>query len=130
MNKLMILPKFVEYLSSRGLSYTSANDDILNFSYEGLNYMFQSFQETDPYYLRIMLPKVNNKTVNTDVMRLVNQLNRDYKAVKIVEMEQGSIWMVLESFVYNIDGVDLLFARMIDVLRIVINEYRRKENEL
>ena len=67
MSNFSIFQKFVGYLSSRGLAYTTASDTIINYNYKGLNYMFQSFQDTDPYYFRIMLPKVSNKPVDRNM---------------------------------------------------------------
>lgn len=130
MNNFSIFPKFVEYLSSRGLAYTTASDTIINYNYKGLNYMFQSFQDADPYYFRIMLPKVSNKAVDINMFKMVNTINRDYKAVKTVELEPGVIWLVLETFVYSMDGIDQLFTRMMETLEVVINIYREKEAAL
>lgn len=130
MNNFSVFPKFVEYLTSRGLAYTSASDTIINFNYKGLNFMFQSFQDTDPYYFRIMLPKVSNKAVDSTFFKMVNTINRDYKAVKTVEFEPGVIWLVLETFVYSMDGIDQLFTRMMDTLEVAINVYREKEAAL
>lgn len=92
--------------------------------------MFQSFQDTDPYYFRIMLPKVNNKAVDNNFFKVVNTINRDYKAVKTVEFEPGVIWLVLETFVYSLDGIDQLFTRMMDTLEVAIKIYREKEAAL
>lgn len=127
MNNFSIVPKFIEYLSSRGLVYTTASDTIINFNFRELNYMFQSFQDTDPYYFRIMLPKVSNKAVDINVLNMVNAINRDYKAVKTVEVEPGAIWLILETFVYSMDGIDQLFTRMIETLEVVIKIYRERE---
>lgn len=130
MSNFSIFQKFVEYLSSRGLAYTTASDTIINYNYKGLNYMFQSFQDTDPYYFRIMLPKVSNKPVDRNMLNMINTINRDYKAVKTVEFESGVIWLVLETFVYSMDGIDQLFTRVMETLEEVITIYRKKEAEL
>ena len=130
MSNFSIFQKFVEYLSSRGLAYTTASDTIINYNYKGLNYMFQSFQDTDPYYFRIMLPKVSNKPVDRNMLNMINTINRDYKAVKTVEFESGVIWLVLETFVYSMDGIDQLFTRVMETLEEVITLYRKKEAEL
>ena len=92
--------------------------------------MFQSFQDTDPYYFRIMLPKVSNKPVDRNMLNMINTINRDYKAVKTVEFESGVIWLVLETFVYSMDGIDQLFTRVMETLEEVITIYRKKEAEL
>lgn len=130
MSNFSIFQKFVEYLSSRGLAYTTASDTIINYNYKGLNYMFQSFQDADPYYFRIMLPKVSNKPVDRNMLNMINTINRDYKAVKTVEFESGVIWLVLETFVYSMDGIDQLFTRVMETLEEVITIYRKKEAEL
>ena len=130
MNNFNIIPKFVEYLTSRGMEYEITDEVFINFKYKNLNYMFQYYQNNDPCYFRIMLPKINNKQVNNELTDIAKELNLNYKAVKTLEFEPGSIWMLLESFVYSMDNIEMLFSRIIETLAIVIQKYREKEAEL
>lgn len=130
MNNFNIIPKFVEFLASRGIAYDIVDEVFIKFKYKDLNYMFQYYKDEDPSYFRIMLPKINNKEVDANVLQITKELNLNYKAVKIVEFEPGSIWMIIENFVYSLENVDMMFARIIDVLAFVIKIYREKEAEL
>ncbi len=130
MNNFNIIPKFVEFLASRGIAYDIVDEVFIKFKYKDLNYMFQYYKDEDPSYFRIMLPKINNKEVDANVLQITKELNLNYKTVKIVEFEPGSIWMIIETFVYSLENVDMMFARIIDVLAFVIKIYREKEAEL
>lgn len=130
MNNFNIIPKFVEFLASRGIAYDIVDEVFIKFKYKDLNYMFQYYKDEDPSYFRIMLPKINNKEVDANVLQITKELNLNYKTVKIVEFEPGSIWMIIENFVYSLENVDMMFARIIDVLAFVIKIYREKEAEL
>lgn len=130
MKNFNIIPKFIEFLSSRGIEYNIVDDVFIKFNYKDLNYMFQYYKDEDPSYFRIMLPKINNKQVTTELVKITTELNINYKSVKLFEIESNSIWMVIECFVYSLDNIDMLFSRIVDALSTVIKIYRDKEAKL
>ena len=70
MNNFNIIPKFVEFLASRGIAYDIVDEVFIKFKYKDLNYMFQYYKDEDPSYFRIMLPKINNKEVDANVLQI------------------------------------------------------------
>ena len=130
MNNFNIIPKFIEFLSSKGIEYNIVDEVFVKFFYKDLNYMFQYYKDDDPCYFRIMLPKINNKPVSTELKKITTELTINYKTVKLLEIDSNSIWMVMECFVYSLENIDMLFSRMVDALSIVIKIYREKEAEL
>lgn len=125
-----VTSKFIEYLSSRGIEYSVIDNVFVSFKYKGWNYLYQYNTSDDINYFRIMLPNINNHQVDEPLRKLMNELNSNYKNVKVVELDQGKVWLTAESFIYSSDGVELLFKRMIDLLDSVITIYRNKEVSL
>lgn len=125
-----VTSKFIEYLSSRGIEYSVLDNVFVSFKYKGWNYLYQYNTSDDVNYFRIMLPNINNHQVDERLRKLMNELNSNYKNVKIVELSEGKVWLTAESFIYSSEGVELLFKRMIDLLDSVITIYRNKEVSL
>jgi len=119
----MILDDFISYLNKNGLKYVLYKEsETLYFSLNNLNYLFQ-WQEQDLNYFRIALPNVDNPPLSTERTGIINQLIAGYKVAKAITMEDGHLWLVAESFVYSLDNIDKLFARMIYLLGQIIEDY-------
>ena len=125
-----VTTKFVEYLSSRGIEFSIIDDIFVSFKYKGWNYLYQYNPSDDVNYFRIMLPNINNHQINEPLRKLMNELNNNYKMVKVVELSEGKIWLTAETFIYSLEGIELLFKRLIDLLDNIISIYRNKEASL
>lgn len=125
-----VTSKFIEYLSSRGIEYSVIDNTFVGFKYKSWNYLYQFNSNDDVNYFRIMLPNINNHQVDGPLRKLMNDINNNYKIVKLVELSEGKVWLTAESFIYSSDGIELLFKRLIELLDDVISIYRNKEVNL
>lgn len=120
-----MLTLFQNYLSSKGINFTNGNS-VISFENNGLQYLF-AYDETDPYYFRLLLPNVVNidDTNEHIVNEAMNELNLNFKVVKAV-INNHAIWISVEQFVYSHDNISELFNRSVSILDAFINAFRKK----
>ena len=125
-----MLEKLRKYLiNSKGIqdsdfSYYKPNK-LAQFTIGSNNYMAEYDSVNDPVYFRIMLPiveKINQDNRNQILERVV-KVSSSYKVGKVITVGQN-VWISAEVFIYNTYNSDLLFARLIDVLDSMLNQYR------
>lgn len=123
---LMLLESFISYLDKNGLKYELYREsETLSFNLNNLNYLFQ-WQERDKNYFRIALPNIESIPVSPNKISIIDEIIDNYKVAKAIKMTDGNLWLVAESFVYSLESIDNLFARMIYLLGQIIDEYRKK----
>lgn len=105
-------------------SFVDENRTMIEFTIDGLHYIFSYIISDDPYYVRIVLPNAGQiDESNLETIRLLYEISRSYKVGKAYCIN-SQIWFSAESFVYNKEGADMLFQRMISVLKDMLNYYR------
>lgn len=117
-----------EYLKKSGIDAQEVGNSRISFSVNNLNYYFEA-NDSDPYFLRLALPRINRQGLQIDdnIEQQISRLNRNYKVAKIIRVPDDALWIVADVFVYSIENVDSLFARLIQVLREMIGDYRTIE---
>lgn len=117
-----------EFLKKSGIQANEVGNDRLLFSVNGLNFIFYA-NENDPHFLRLALPNINKQGVKVDNLEQhISQLNRNYKVAKIVRDQDGSLLILADAFIYNIDNVEPLFVRLMQASKDMIYDYRKIEN--
>ena len=126
--KVDMLVEFHNYLSLLSdVSNIKVENNTISFEYKGLFFLFVT-DETDQYYIRLMLPNIATTDVlktGTDIHSVINEYNKKFKVVK-VSLWDKSVWLSIEHFLYSKERANDLFARLTNILVIVINEFRRE----
>lgn len=115
--------KLIDYLDKLGISQHTSND-LVTFSMNQLNFVCK-FMPDDPCYIRIMLPRIDNRDVK-ELRDVIADINRSFKVARIVEIEDKP-WIIADSFVYSNENVEILIGRLIRLLTDVIQNYRDKQ---
>lgn len=118
-----------DYLKKSGIKAHDVGNGRLIFSVNNLNYIFEC-NENDQHFFRLSLPQINRQGVQiANIEQRIQQLNRNYKVAKIVRDNDGSLWIIADTFVYSTDNVEPLFFRLTQAMTDMINEYRTIENQ-
>lgn len=88
------------------------------------------FDESDPFYFRLILPNVFNVTEanKQDMYETINRMNTEIKAAKATIIN-NAVWVSIEQFVYSRDKIDELFNRAISVLEAFVNRFRSENKD-
>ena len=118
--------QFREYISNQsGISIVKETDSYINFSSNGLIFVFEIF-ENDPYYFRIILPNIfaidnsNESWVNTQIENFLINI----KVARLVKKDL-SVSAIADSFVYSPKNIDYLFNRVLSCLVTVYDEFKK-----
>lgn len=126
--KVDMLVEFRNYLSLLpDVSKIKEENNTISFEYKGLFFLFVT-DESDQYYIRLMLPNIatiDALKTGTDIHSVINEYNNKFKVVK-VSLWDNSLWLSIEQFLYSKERANDLFARLTNILVIVINEFRRE----
>ena len=126
--RIDMLVEFRNFLSLLSdVSKIKEENNTISFEYKGFFFLFVA-DESDQYYIRLMLPNIattDNLKAESDIHAIINEYNNKFKAVK-VSLWDKSVWLSIEQFLYSKERVNDLFARLINILVIVINEFRRE----
>lgn len=121
-----MLSLFQSFLDRRNINAKFVDEEhtALQFYLYGINYVFVYRANEDPTYIRILVPNVEavGGQNENDICKLYN-LTNSYKVGKAYIFNE-QVWFCADSFVYNRDNVDLLFDRLISVLKDMFNQYR------
>ena len=118
-----------DYLKKSGIKAHDVGNGRLIFSVNNLNYIFEA-NENDQHFFRLSLPQINRQGVQiANIEQRIQQLNKNYKVAKIVRDNDGSLWIIADTFVYSTDNVESLFFRLTQAMTDMINEYRTIENQ-
>lgn len=94
-------------------SFVDDNRTMIEFTIDGLHYIFSYIISDDPYYVRIVLPNAGQiDESNPETIRLLYEISRSYKVGKAYCIN-SQIWFSTESFVYNKEGADMLFQKIL-----------------
>ena len=117
-----MIDAFRRYLSLNGIQYEELNS-IINFEYNELKYMFV-YDESDTHYFRIILPNIAEvKSDNEkDIYENINRCNSQIKAA----INNESVWISIEQFVYSYDHINNLYARCMNILQAYFNQFTEK----
>ncbi len=125
-----MLKSFKDYLSSSNIDIIKEDQTGISFEYGGFKYLFV-VDENDPFYFRLILPNV--LSINTGdqsvIYEVINVINKNYKAVKVFVNDDANIWISVEEFIYSKENIYDLFKRIIELLKIVIADFKAKINE-
>jgi len=127
-----MLDKLRAYLNLNNIQFSTieGNQYVLLFSIDGLNFLAEFNREADPSFFRIMLPSIETYLPeNTNQHDTVNRLNGRYKCGKVMLIGDNQLWLSAESFICGNVDAPTLFAKLISVLRDMINEYRRLRHD-
>ena len=126
-----MIQAFQNYLGNQDITFRFLNDDhtLLTFDLGNVHYLFYYRREDDPNYVRLIIPNIATIDTNDQqaVLSLFN-LSQGYKVGKAI-IEDGQLWLTADAFVFMRENNDRLFDRLIAVLRDMLNEYRRMNNE-
>lgn len=88
------------------------------------------FDESDPFYFRLILPNVFEVTEanRQDMYETINRMNTEIKAAKATIIN-NAVWVSIEQFVYSRDKIDELFNRAIAVLEAFVNRFRSENKD-
>lgn len=125
-----MITQFKQYLSTKGITPTTDEEEQITFLFDGLYYLFV-YENSDPNYFRIILPNVFKVESNKEkYVELVNDINQRFKVAKTYIATEGMIWIAVDQFIYSREGIDLMFERCLTLLRIVVNYFRDKQSNL
>ena len=111
--------RLLEYLDKNNIK-GDIHKDIVSFRSDGLNFVCQ-FYDDDPYYFRLMLPRIDKKDSDS-LQQITSSINLRFKVAKLIDVG-GEPWLVAESFVYSSENGELLIARLVRLLTDVYNYY-------
>ena len=125
-----MIQAFQNYLANRDISSNFIDEEhsLLTFDFNNLHFLFSYRGETDPNYIRLMIPNIGSIDTNNaqDILSLF-QLSQNYKVGKAI-IEGGQLWLTADAFVFMRENNDRLFERLIAVLVDMFNDYRRVNN--
>lgn len=128
----MLIDNFRSYLDSRNIQSTpfGEGNTSLSFTNNGLHYIFDAPGASDPYFFRLLLPGVEQATV--DNVQFLQQkalrLSSEKKVAKAYILG-NSVWISADCFVYGDSNINQLFERVIYLLEQSINSYRNDSNQ-
>lgn len=123
-----MLKEFNTYLISLpGVQIQNTTSDSTSFIYNGLFFVF-IYEENDPNYVRLILPGIASRNEITDIENALNKYNSNYKTLKMTILNDN-ILLSVEQFIYSKERVNEMFARMINVLRFAIDNFRSEYQE-
>ena len=110
-----ITTAFKQYLTIKDYKF-SVDENFVTFKYKNWNIVLVS--DDDPYYFRLVLPRL--VTITDDnanaLMRYVLNLSADYKVAKAVVF-QNDVWLLFEAILNDYDFKNTeLFDRAITIL--------------
>lgn len=126
-----MLRTFQNFLDKNNIqsSFLDNNRTMIEFSIDGLHFLFIYIASEDPYYIRIVLPnagQINGQ--DNDEIKMLYDISTSYKVGKAY-VYNGQVWFSTEAFVYNREGLEMLFQRMISVLKDMFYFYRTHYDE-
>ena len=128
-NTSQMLSRFIQYLSSKSLSFQNNAEDQVSFQYDGLNYLFV-YDSSDSNFFRLLLPNISGIEDNRGKYdEIVNNFNYSYKVVKAIVTPNNQIWLSVEQFVYSEENIELLFERCVMLLKATISLIHKTINE-
>lgn len=122
--------EFHNYLTlTPGFEITKQEDNTISFSYKNYQFLF-IYDNTDPYYFRLILPNITNvASLKGSVDDIINDYNSKFKVSKIIKVGD-SLWVSVEQFIYTKDKLSELFGRLVNLLAIVVDDFRREHLNL
>lgn len=121
---------FQNYLDERNIPSSFIDDErsLIDFSIQNINFVFMYSAKEDPAYIRILIPnagEADEQDIKT--LKKIYNLNTTFKLGKVF-IHEHQIWFTAEAFVYGRDNLNLLFDRMLSVLRDMLNSFRSNTN--
>lgn len=126
-----MLREFQNYLATINTTSEFVDEErtMLHFNIDGINYLFVYNANSDPAYIRILIPYAGTVDVgNQNDLLMLHNLTVRFKIGKAYA-DNGQVWFATEAFVYTKDCVYQVFQRMISVLRDMLIHYRAITNE-
>ena len=123
-----MLVEFRNFLSLLSdVSNINEDNNTISFEHKGLFFLFAT-DENDQYYMRLILPNIatiDNLKDGSDIHSIINEYNNKFKVAK-VSLWEKSVWLSFEQFLYSKERANDLFTRAINILEIVINDFRHE----
>ena len=126
-----MLNEVIDILVKQSIQPQVLSPNIIKFSRENLNYVFQADLEDDPNYFRLLLPDVepNMEDMQT-VYEKIAKITSSYKVGKCI-IVNGKVWMSAEGFCYDTAMLPTLMKRLFIILQDMFggyNSYGREQN--
>lgn len=119
-----MINEVLDSLVGLGITPQKVSSNILRFETEGLQFLFQGDLAEDPSYYRLMLPDIDSDLDNMhSIYEKAVKISSSYKLGKCIIIE-GKVWLTVEGFAFDAKSVTFLLARLITVLKDMINAYR------
>lgn len=117
---------FRKFLDQKGISssFVDSNQTLMQFSYDGINFLFEYDLVEDPLYIRILIPKIGE--IEENGLQILHDMTKTYKVGKAFTVN-GEVWFSADAFIYNESGCELLFERLLLVLKDMFIEYKKKK---
>ena len=124
-----MLVEFRNFLQSPEVSEIEIKEDKgeITFQYKGYAFLFV-WNEQDPSYIRLMLPKIatkENLKDGVEILPTINEYNKQYKAIKMCLFGEY-IWLSMEQFVYSRENIGDFFKRIVNILIYVIEDFKQE----
>lgn len=119
-----MINEVLDILVGMGITPQKVSSNLLRFETEGLNFVFQGDLAEDPGYYRLMLPDIESELDNMpNIYEKAVNISSSYKVGKCIIID-GKVWLTVEGFANDTKSVTFSVARLISVLKDMINAYR------
>jgi hypothetical protein len=88
------------------------------FKYQGGHFIIGDNSD-DEDYLQILMPFVytlEDPSEKEKALQVCNEMNRNFKCLKVYFADEDSIWLAIEMFTYQTTDFDSLMERLLDIL--------------
>lgn len=107
---------YKNWLRSRNVKFSELPFGIL-FQYQGGAFIISDNAE-DKLYLQVIMPNVYEASSyeKEKAMKVMNKMNREFKALKATMQDDGQVWLAVETFIDSTPDIEDFFDRILMIL--------------
>lgn len=107
---------YKNWLRSRNVKFSELPFGIL-FQYQGGAFIISDNAE-DKLYLQVIMPNVYEVSSyeKEKAMKVMNKMNREFKALKATMQDDGQVWLAVETFIDSTPDIEDFFDRILMIL--------------
>lgn len=107
---------YKNWLRSRNVKFSELPFGIL-FQYQGGSFIISDNTE-DKLYLQVIMPNVYEVSSyeKEKAMKVMNKMNREFKALKATMQDDGQVWLAVETFIDSTPDIEDFFDRILMIL--------------
>lgn len=107
---------YKNWLRSRNVKFSELPFGIL-FQYQGGTFIISDNAE-DKLYLQVIMPNVYEASSyeKEKAMKVMNKMNREFKALKATMQDDGQVWLAVETFIDSTPDIEDFFDRILMIL--------------